>query len=103
MERMLSTPERAQATARWFVQQEILQQFNLAKEIEEEEEIEHTPFQPLGLSKTFRKYGNNGLKVRATASVEPALAELGGQCGRTTGFPANPYTAHTSLPDFTVR
>ena len=33
MERMLSTLERAQATARWFVQQGILQQFNLAKEI----------------------------------------------------------------------
>ena len=45
--RMLSTPEKAQATARWFVQQEILQQFNLAKAIEEEEEGDLTPFRPL--------------------------------------------------------
>src|SRR6266480_1716445 len=45
--RMLSTPEKAQATARWFIQQEILQQFNLAKAIEEEEEGDLTPFQPL--------------------------------------------------------
>ena len=44
--RMLSTPEMAQATARWFVQQGVLQQFNLAREIDEEEE-ESTPFQPL--------------------------------------------------------
>jgi len=44
MWRMLSTPEKAQATARWFVQQGILQQFNLAKEIEEEEVGEITPF-----------------------------------------------------------
>src|SRR6266513_2342526 len=47
MGRLLSTPEKAQATARWFVQQEILQQFNLAKDIEEEEAGELTPFQPL--------------------------------------------------------
>ena len=44
--RMLSTPEMAQVTARWFVQQGVLQQFNLAREIDEEEE-ETTPFQPL--------------------------------------------------------
>jgi len=47
MGRLLSTPEKAQATARWFIQQEILQQFNLAKEIEEEETGELTPFRPL--------------------------------------------------------
>ncbi len=34
---MLSTRENAQATARWFVQQGILRQFDLAREIEEEE------------------------------------------------------------------
>jgi len=45
--RMLSTPEKAQATARWFVQQGILRQFDLAKQIEEEEEEDRTPFQPL--------------------------------------------------------
>ena len=53
MERMLSTPERAQATARWFIQQGILQQFNLAKEIEEEEVGELTPFQPLEAEQDF--------------------------------------------------
>ena len=53
IERMLSTLEKAQATARWFVQQGILQQFNLAKEIEEEEEVEHTPFQPLEAEQDF--------------------------------------------------
>jgi hypothetical protein len=49
MWRMLSTPEMAQATARWFVQQGILQQFDLARQIEqkEEEENDFTPFQPL--------------------------------------------------------
>ncbi len=47
MWRMLSTPEKAQATARWFVQQGILRQFDLAREIEEEVTDEHTPFQPL--------------------------------------------------------
>jgi len=47
MGRLLSTPEKAQATARWFVQQEILQPFNLAKDIEEEEVGELTPFRPL--------------------------------------------------------
>ena len=47
MGRLLSTPEKAQATARWFVQQGILQQFNLAKDIEEEEVGELTPFRPL--------------------------------------------------------
>jgi hypothetical protein len=47
MWRMLSTPENAQATARWFVQQGILRQFDLAREIEEEEEESCTPFQPL--------------------------------------------------------
>jgi hypothetical protein len=48
MGKMLSTPERAQATARWFIQQGILQQFSLAKELEEEGEgEENTPFQPL--------------------------------------------------------
>ncbi len=62
MGRLLSTPEKAQATARWFVQQEILQQFNLAKDIEEEEAGELTPFDLWKrTSKTFRKYGNNGL------------------------------------------
>jgi hypothetical protein len=47
--RMLSTPEKAQAAARWFVQQGILRQFDLAREIEreEEEENDYTPFQPL--------------------------------------------------------
>ena len=53
MGRMLSTPDKAQATARWFIQQGILQQFNLAKEIEEEEEVEHTPFQPLEAEQDF--------------------------------------------------
>jgi hypothetical protein len=43
----LSTPEKAQATARWFVQQGILEQFNLAKEIEEEDEGTLAPFRPL--------------------------------------------------------
>jgi hypothetical protein len=47
MWRMLSTPEKAQATARWFIQQGILRQFDLAKEIEEEEVEDRTPFQPL--------------------------------------------------------
>jgi len=47
MWRMLSSPEKAQATARWFIQQGILQQFKLAKEIEEEDVKGHTPFQPL--------------------------------------------------------
>jgi hypothetical protein len=47
MWRMLSTPEKAQATARWFIQQGILRQFDLAREIEEEDTEEHTPFQPL--------------------------------------------------------
>ncbi len=47
MWRMLSTPEKAQATARWFVQQGILQQFNLAKEIEEEDTGNHASFKPL--------------------------------------------------------
>jgi hypothetical protein len=47
MGRLLSTPEKAQATARWFVQQGILQQFNLAKDIEEEEVGELAPFRPL--------------------------------------------------------
>jgi len=50
---MLSTPEKAQATARWFVQQGILQQFNLAKEIEEEEAEDQTPFQPLEAEQDF--------------------------------------------------
>jgi len=86
MRRMLSTPEKAQATAQWFVKQGILQQFNLAKEIEEEEVREHTPFQPLEAEQDFRKYGNNGLKLRAKVSAEPAPAELGGQSWRTTGF-----------------
>ena len=53
MGRMLSTLEKAQVTARWFVQQGILQQFNLAKEIKEEEEVEHTPFQPLEAEQDF--------------------------------------------------
>ena len=53
MERMLLTPERAQATARWFIQQGILEQFNLAKEIEEEEVGEITPFQPLEAEQDF--------------------------------------------------
>ena len=53
MWRMLSTPEKAQATARWFVQQGILQQFNLANEIEEEEVGDHTPFQPLEAEQDF--------------------------------------------------
>ena len=53
MWRMLSTPEKAQATARWFVQQGILQQFNLAKEIEEGEVREHAPFQPLEAEQDF--------------------------------------------------
>jgi hypothetical protein len=44
---MLSTPEKAQATARWFVQQGILQQFNLATEIEEEETGNYASFSPL--------------------------------------------------------
>jgi hypothetical protein len=47
MWRILSTPEKAQATARWFIQQGILRQFDLAKEIEEEEVEDRTPFQPL--------------------------------------------------------
>ena len=47
MVRMLSTPDKAQATARWFVQQGILQQFNLARDIEEEDVTGHTPFRPL--------------------------------------------------------
>jgi len=50
---MLSTPEKAQATARWFVQQGILQQFNLAKDIEEEDVTGHTPFQPLEVGEDF--------------------------------------------------
>ena len=45
--RMLSTPEKAQATARWFVQQGILRQFDLAREIEKEGEEGCTPFRPL--------------------------------------------------------
>jgi hypothetical protein len=53
MGRMLSTPEKAQATARWFIQQGILQQFNLAKEIEEEEEEDQTPFEPLEAEQDF--------------------------------------------------
>jgi len=47
MVRMLSTPEKVQATAWWFVQQGILQQFNLARDIEEEDVTGHTPLQPL--------------------------------------------------------
>src|SRR5947207_5776995 len=47
MWKMLSTPEKAQATARWFIQQGILQQFNLAKEIEEEDTGNHASFKPL--------------------------------------------------------
>jgi hypothetical protein len=47
MWRMLSTPEKEQATARWFIQQGILRQCDLAKEIEEEEVEDRTPFQPL--------------------------------------------------------
>ena len=50
---MLLILEKAQVTARWFIQQGILQQFNLAKEIEEEEEGEHTPFQPLEAEQDF--------------------------------------------------
>ena len=53
MVRMLSTPEKAQASARWFVQQGILQQFNLAKDIEEEDVTGHTPFQPLEVGQDF--------------------------------------------------
>jgi hypothetical protein len=53
MRRMLSTPEMAQATARWFVQQGILQQFNLANEIDEEEVGNHAPFQPLEAEQDF--------------------------------------------------
>ena len=53
MGRMLSTPEKAQATARWFVQQGILQQFNLVKEIKEEEAEDQTPFQPLEAEQDF--------------------------------------------------
>ena len=53
MGRILSIPEKAQATARWFVQQGILQQFNLANEIEEEEVGELTPFQPLEAEQDF--------------------------------------------------
>jgi len=53
IERILLTPERAQATARWFIQQGILQQFNLVKEIEEEEAEDQTPFQPLEAEQDF--------------------------------------------------
>src|SRR6266480_3622811 len=53
MERMLLTLERAQATARWFIQQGILKQFNLAKEIKEEEVEEYAPFQPLEAEQDF--------------------------------------------------
>lgn len=44
---LLSTPENAQATARWFIRQGILEQFKLAQEIEDEKDEERTPFQPL--------------------------------------------------------
>jgi hypothetical protein len=47
MRRMLSTLEKAQATARWFVQQGILQQFNLATEVEEEDTGNYASFIPL--------------------------------------------------------
>src|SRR5436190_12287806 len=53
MWRMLLTPEKAQVTARWFIQQGILQQFNLAEEIKQEEVGDYTPFQPLGAEQDF--------------------------------------------------
>ena len=37
----------------WVVQQGILQQFNLAEEIEQEEVGDYTPFQPLGAEQDF--------------------------------------------------
>ena len=62
---MLFTPEKAQATARWFVQQGILRQFDLAREIEKEEVEECTPF----LSKAFREKWKQWFEQGAKASM----------------------------------
>jgi len=44
---MLSKAGSAQAAAKWFIQQEVLDQFRVAKEVEEEEITQFKPFQAL--------------------------------------------------------
>jgi hypothetical protein len=44
---MLPKPESAKAAAKWFVMQEVLEQFNTAREIEAEDAAQYVPFQEL--------------------------------------------------------
>ena len=86
MWRMSSTPEKAQATARWFRRD--------PPAIQPSEENRRGRSRDIlyfnlwrRRNKTLRKYGNNGLKERAEVSAEPAPAGLDGQGSGTTGFP----------------
>jgi hypothetical protein len=45
--KLLTNPAHAQIVARWFVKQGVLSHLNTAREIDEEDTEEHTPFQPL--------------------------------------------------------
>ena len=47
LEEILSRVASAHAAARWLIQHGILQQFNTAREIEEEDTTDHTPLQVL--------------------------------------------------------
>ena len=44
---LLSTPRGAKATARWFIQRGLLRQFDIAREIEEEDTTHYSPPQDL--------------------------------------------------------
>ena len=44
---MLSTSRGLRATAQWFISQGVLQQFQTAHEIQQEDTRGYTPFQPL--------------------------------------------------------
>ena len=45
---MLSQPDSARAAARWFIQQNILEQFRVAKEIAEEDIGGYAPLPEIG-------------------------------------------------------
>jgi hypothetical protein len=45
---MLSQPESAQAAARWFIQQNVLEQFRTAKEIAQEDRSRYAPLPEIG-------------------------------------------------------
>ena len=47
LQEMLSKPESAKAAARWFARCGVLEQFKVAKEIEEEDATKYMPFQEL--------------------------------------------------------